>query len=207
MAYQLAAALGANLIGSLLSVRSERKRRQRLRERLLAENAPLEALLQQRQFGPTESEGNLMQVATQRTLSQLASQGVLNSSISAPAVAQAVAPIEEQRQRRTQGLLERVVAARQAIVEGTSLPGYGAAFGEAFGEAGDLMALLSAIGQREGNQKSQAGTEPAAIEPPSPLPEDDLEDFLGLQESESDYSPMQQLVNRGSGRGRKARYR
>lgn len=203
MAYQLAAALGANLIGSLLSVRSERKRRQRLRERLLAENAPLEALLQQRQFGPTESEGNLMQVATQRTLSQLASQGVLNSSISAPAVAQAVAPIEEQRQRRTQGLLERVVAARQAIVEGTSLPGYGAAFGEAFGEAGDLMALFSTLNRDDDrNLKSTGFSEPSAIEPPAP---EDLFEDMGLQESESDYSPMQQLVNRG--RGRKARYR
>ena len=205
MAYQLAAALGANLLGSLFSIRSERNRRKKLRERLLAENAPLEALLQTRQFGPSESEGSLMQVATQRTLSDLASRGVLNSSISAPAVAQAVAPIEEQRQRRTQGLLERVVAARQAIIEGTSLPGYGAAFGEAFGEAGDLMALFSTLNRGGGSGNVSSGIQSSGFAPPAPEDDFDLEDSLGLQESESDYSPMQQLVNRGS--GRKARYR
>lgn len=198
-------ALGANLLGSLFSVRSERKRRQKLRERLLAENAPLEALLQTRQFGPSESEGNLMQAVTDRTLSGLASQGVLNSSISASRVAQAVAPIEEQRQRRTQGLLERVVAARQAIIEGTSLPGYGAAFGESFGEAGDLMALLATIGQRGGSDRVSSGIQSSGFAPPSPQDDLDIEDTLGLQESESDYSPMAQLVARGS--GRKARYR
>ena len=141
----LAGSFGSNLLGSLFGIGSERKRRRRAREEGLQNLQPLESLLGQRQFGPTESEGNLMQVATNRTLSQLASQGVLNSSISAPAVAAAVAPIENQRQQRTQGLLERVVAARQAILSGTELPGYGAAFGQAFGEGGDLLALLAGM--------------------------------------------------------------
>lgn len=165
----LAASFGANLIGSILGTSSERKRRKRLRAQLLAENAPLEALLRTRQFGPSESEGNIMQSVTQRTLSDLASRGILNSSISAPAVAQAVAPIENQRQQRTQDLLERVVAARQAILQGTELPGYGEAFGSSLGEAGSLLALIAGMKSRgtggsEEYFSSSSGGSP--LEPP-----------------------------------------
>lgn len=151
--------LGFNLASKIFATGSERARRRKLRERLLAENMPLEALLRTRQFGPSESEGALMNTVVQRTLGDLASRGVLNSSISAPAVAGAVAPIENERQARTQGLMERVVAARQAILQGTELPGYGQAFGESFGEAGDLLALFSTINQRGGGMDDYVSSE------------------------------------------------
>lgn len=154
----IGAALGANLGGKLLGIHSERNRRKKLRARLLAENAPLEALLQTRQFGPSESEGALMNTIVQRTLGDLSSRGVLNSSVAAPQIAGAVAPIENQRQQRTQGLMERVVAARQAIISGTELPGYGQAFGESMGEAGDLLALFSTM-DRDGGGGIDVGSD------------------------------------------------
>lgn len=180
----IGAALGANLGGKLLGIASERAQRKKLRARLLAENAPLEALLRTRQFGPSESEGALMNTIVQRTLGDLASRGVLNSSISAPAVAGAVAPIENQRQARTQGLMERVVAARQAIIEGTELPGFGAAFGSTLGEAGDLLALFSTIGQREGNQMSKSFSEPNATNPMG------FEESLGFDQAPTEFDEV-----------------
>lgn len=125
-----------------------------LRARLFASLSPLEALYQTRRLGPSQTEGDIMSAVTQRTLGGLAERGVLQSSVTAPAVAAAVAPIENQRQQRVQGLLERLVAARQSILEGTQAPGYGAAFGEALGQGGDLLAYLA--GQQYGNRSKNA---------------------------------------------------
>lgn len=143
----LGISLGSKLLGGLLSTRSERRRQERLRSRLLANLRPMEALLGQAEFGQSESEGNIARTVTSRTLRGLAGQGLINSSIAAPSVAQAVAPIEAGRQARRASLLERLTAARAAIYSGTEMPGYGAAFGGVLDQGGDLLALLA--GQRD----------------------------------------------------------
>lgn len=136
------ASLGANLISGIAGTHSIRKRLKHLRNQQLANLRPLEQLLQVRGFGASESQGNIESAVTSRTLGGLAQRGVLNSTIAAPAVASAVAPYEQARQANVQSLTERLVAARNAILEGTSMPGYGQAFGQAFGEAGDLLAYM-----------------------------------------------------------------
>lgn len=149
--FLVGASFGANLLGGLLKARSERRRQQQLRRQLFSALAPIEGALLESRFG-SQSLGNIESAVTQRTLGGLAARGVLNSSMAAPAVAEAVAPIENQRQQRVQGLLERLVAARQSILEGTQAPGYGAAFGESFGQSGDLLAYLSGRQYGDRNQ-------------------------------------------------------
>jgi hypothetical protein len=137
------ASFGANLISGILGTRSRRRQLKRLRAEQLRNLKPLEDLLSVRGFGASESQGNIEQAVTSRTLGGLAQRGVLQSSIAAPSVAQAVAPYEQQRQAGVQSLTERIVAARNAILEGTSIPGYGQAFGESFGQGGDLLAYMA----------------------------------------------------------------
>lgn len=150
-------AFGANLLGGLFKRRSERRRAQKLRDALLADLQKQESILSTLQVGPSQSEGALLQTATTRTLSDLAGRGVLRSSIAAPAVAAAVAPIEEARQRRVQGLAERIAAARRAILEGTSVPGYGGALGESFEEGGDLLIQLAGRQRRQRDRQRRLG--------------------------------------------------
>ena len=139
----LGGAFGSKLGSALFGVHSERDRRRKLQQQQLANLSPLEALVTQSNFGPSQTEGYLAQNATSSTLSSLADRGVLNSSIAAPAVARAVAPIEEARQARRMGLIERLTAAKNAIYGDNSLPGYGSAFADALGQGGDVLALLA----------------------------------------------------------------
>lgn len=115
----------------------------KLRADLLGYLQPLESALTTQQYGLSQSEGRVAQGVTQSTLQGLANRGVLQSSYSAPAVAQAVAPIEQRHQENLLDLLRSITAAKTQIAEGTSLPGYGGAFGESFGQGGDLLAYLA----------------------------------------------------------------
>jgi hypothetical protein len=173
----LAGAFGANLLAGLIGTSGARKRSRRLRQMQLAALSPLEALLSQSEFGPSEAEGGLMRTVESRTLRDLAGRGVLNSSISAPAVAQAVAPIEERRQARRQGLAERLAAARQAIYASTEAPGYEEAFAGTLGEFGGLLALLG--GEQFGGQAGmgKASVDVESVTPPRPAQPRGLEDL------------------------------
>ena len=130
--------LGANLVGGLLKTRSERNRLKKLRREMLAN---LQQFVEQRQArgsGLSEGEGGLFQAVTNRALQGAANSGTLRSTFTPGRIAQAIAPIQAQRDRELQGLDERILAQRQSIASGTSLPGFGGAFGGAFQEAGDL---------------------------------------------------------------------
>jgi len=154
----LGGSFGMKLGSALFGVGSERRRRDKLRHDMLANLAPLEAQVNQANFGPSQSEGSLAQSATSSVLSSLADRGVLQSSIAAPAVAAAVAPIEQQRQARRQGLIERLTAAKNAIYGDTSMPGYGSAFADTLGQGGDVLALLA------GRQMQGGGMDPYSPE-------------------------------------------
>ena len=166
----LAVAFGANLLSGLIQTSGTRKRMARLRREQLAALGPLEALLSQSAFGPSATEGDLMRTAESRTLRDLASRGVLKSSIAAPSVAQAVAPIEERRQARRQSLAERLAAARQSIYAGTQMPGYEEAFAGTLGEFGGLAAIMA--GEEAGwfgdGGGGRAFTDVSQMTPPGP---------------------------------------
>ena len=157
--YLLAGGLAGKFLGNFISTRSERNRLKKLQFEQFSALAPMEALLRQQDFGASETDSRLSQSVTTRTLTDLANRGVLNSSISAPAVASAVAPIEEQRQARRQSLMERLTAAKMAIYQNTSMPGYGNAFGQSLGEAGDVMAYMygRGVGGRAGENNPSVG--------------------------------------------------
>ena len=146
MAFPLAGiGIGANLLGGLLGTRSERERLKKQRMELLAQLKPLESLLRARRMGLSATEGTLANRAVRGTLSGLASRGLIGSSISGPAVAEAVAPFELNRQRSIDDLMRQLVSSRSAIYGGTSLPGFGSAFGEAFGGAGDILSFVGGM--------------------------------------------------------------
>lgn len=136
--------LGANLLGGLLKSRGEKRRLKKIQQARLAALQPLEALLKSRQFGPSQSEGNIMQMVTQQTIGDLQQRGMINSSVAAPQIAQAVAPIEEQRQRRTQGLMERIAAEKSSIATDTAAPGWEDALGDSLGQLGGYATMISA---------------------------------------------------------------
>jgi hypothetical protein len=134
--------LGANLLGGLIKTRSERKRRAKVRAERLAALKPLEATLGTGQYGLSQSEGNIARTVTQQTLGDLAGRGILDSTISAPAVAQAVAPIQLEHENRNRQLATYIASSKQAIAEDTSAPGYGETLGNAVGDVGGYLALL-----------------------------------------------------------------
>lgn len=138
--------LGANLLSGVLSAIGKKKQMARLERSQLEALRPLEGIAATRAFGPSQSSGALQQAVVNQTLGDLSSRGVLDSTIAAPAVAQAVAPIEAQRQRDLSSLLERISAAKQAIAENTSAPGLESAFAGTLGEAGNILTYLGGRG-------------------------------------------------------------
>ncbi len=145
--------LGLGLLGNILGTRSERNRLEKMRAELETSLNPVEANLQGKQFGPSQSEGRVTQGITQSTLSDLSNRGVLDSSFAAPQVAQAVAPLELQRQQDIQQGTRDLAAARMQVKGATSLPGYGEAFGQTLGDFGELAALQA--GRSEGRKRAQ----------------------------------------------------
>ncbi|OGR91853.1 MAG: hypothetical protein A2V88_14545 [Elusimicrobia bacterium RBG_16_66_12] len=140
-------AIGAGLVGGLLKMRSQRARIRKLQK--ARENAlrQLEARQSTLEFGPSQSEGNILRGETQGALSSLASRGILGSNIAAGEVSRAIAPAEAMMQQRRDLGAERLFAARTQVAEGGEMPGYGEAFGGALEQGGELLALMA--GQRE----------------------------------------------------------
>lgn len=147
------AGIGLQTLGGLISTRSERRRQRELREQSLGALEPLETERRQLAFGPSMSEGRMIQGETSRTLADLSSRGVLDSSFAASDVAGAVAPFEAQRKRELQSVDQQLAAAKQAIAQGTSLPGFGAAFGGALGDIGGFLALRGGV--EEGRKRGK----------------------------------------------------
>src|SRR3990167_4915550 len=102
--------LGSKLLGGYLSARSERSRMRRQRIAQEAALAPLEAEIPKlranlatSRFGLSGSENAIRQGVVEGTLADLGQRGLLQSSVAAPSVARAVAPIELQHQQNVQG--------------------------------------------------------------------------------------------------------
>lgn len=153
MAVLAGIALGANIGSTLLGLGAEKARAERMEAAFLREAVKQERINAASQFsGFTQSEGNLADAVTSRTLSSLANRGILQSSISPGAVARAVAPIEERRQRRIERQRERAQNLRLgAATAGASAPGFGDFLGGALGEVGGFLALKA-------GQQSVTGT-------------------------------------------------
>ena len=143
MGVELGIGLGANLIGGFFKNRSEKNRLKQLRRELERNLRQLETQQFSRNASLTESEGNLTNAVTRRAIQGSAQSGTLNSSFTASNVAQAIAPVQAQRAREQDAMRERIFAARNAIATGTSAPGFGSAFGQSFGEAGDILSFLA----------------------------------------------------------------
>ncbi len=150
---------GAQLLGGLLRTGSERARLTELRAQLEEAIQPLEREAKQRRYGPSYEAGALTRRVTRNTLTGLSQRGVLDSSFSAPAVAEAVAPIEAMETARRFQSEERLAAAKTAIATGTSMPGYASAFGGSLEDAGGLLALRA--GMMYGQQARQDGNNAA----------------------------------------------
>ncbi len=146
----LAGAGLAKLGGNLIGARGREKRAKRLRAQLLATLRPQEAQLATMQFGQSQTDSDLSQGATANVLNDYAQRGILGSSYTAPAVAQAIAPIQERANARRQGLMERLAAAKQAIYANTDVPGTADAFGQTLGEFGGLLSLGAGYHMRGG---------------------------------------------------------
>ncbi len=145
--------IGLSTIGSLIETGSERRRLEELRATMTNALGPLEAEARGARFGLSKTEGSLAQGATESTLGDLASRGVLQSSFAPGEVAQAVAPAELHRQGRLQETERELAAAKTQIAGATSLPGYGAAFGEGLGEVGGFLALRGGV--EEGRKRGR----------------------------------------------------
>ena len=154
----LAIAGGAQLLGGIFKTQSERSRLQDLRGQLEAAIAPLEADARGRRFGSSQSTGSLTRRVTRNTLEGLGERGVLDSSFAAPAVAEAVAPIEAAETGRRLQSEERIASAKFAIAEGTSLPGFGSAFGGALEDLGSFLSLQA------GRQAGKGAREKTALD-------------------------------------------
>lgn len=148
----LAGAFGARLGGAILGTYGEKKRARRRRAEQLQTLGPLEALLTE--TGPSAQDVALEQRVTQGVLRNLASRGVLGASTTGASVAGAVAPIEERRQARRQGLMERLAAAKRAIYEETDVPGYEEAFAGTLGDVGTFLGVEA--GRRRGGKGANA---------------------------------------------------
>jgi hypothetical protein len=138
-------AIGSTLLGSLLSVGSERERRKKLKEQYDLAIQPLRDRFSTANVGLSAAEGGLLRSTTDRTLTSLASRGVLDSSIAAGEVAGAVAPIEAAAAGRRDSLAERLASAQFQIAENTSAPGYAGAVGGALGDIGGFLGLLEGV--------------------------------------------------------------
>lgn len=138
--------LGANLLGGLASGSAERKRLKKQREEALTALRPLEALLKQRKMGLTESEGALARrLGGQATRGVAARLGTTNTTALAPAVFEAVAPIDLQRERDIMGLTQALTEAKLGIAGIPEGPGFWDAFGGALGDVGGLLALTAGM--------------------------------------------------------------
>ena len=135
----------AQTLGGLLKTNSERKRLEDLRAKLEEAILPLKQQAMNLRFGGSQASGSLTRRVTNNTLTDLGSRNVLDSSFAAPAVAEAVAPIEAAETDRRLASEERLAAAKFAIAEGTSLPGFGSAFGGALDDTGGLLALFGGL--------------------------------------------------------------
>jgi hypothetical protein len=144
---------GVDLIGSLLGVRSERRRLEELRAEFEEAQKPLETALETRKTGLSQTEGKLAEGATTGALTDLASRNVLESSFAPGEVLRETAPLELRRQESVQGLERELAASRMAIAGATSLPGYGAAVGGTLGDVGEFLALRG--GRDEGRERSR----------------------------------------------------
>lgn len=147
--------IGANLLASYLKTRGERRRLKRLREAKMAALKPLEDVLSTRQYGLGQSEGNILRRVQSRTLGGLAQRGLLDSNVAAPAVAQAVAPVEAQHEERNQALMAQIAQMKSGIEGETSLPGYEEAFAGALGSTGDFASMYGARQQARQDYDSE----------------------------------------------------
>lgn len=144
---------GLSALGSAFDIGGRRRQAKRRKKEEQKALDRIRQLQTQSSFGPTASEGALAERVTRGTLSGLAERGVLDSSISGPSVAAAVAPIEERRQSRLQGLTERLASAELTVAQGEPIPGYEEAFAQGFGDVGSFFALRAGI--EEGIQREE----------------------------------------------------
>ena len=155
---------GAQLVGGIVRTASERARLTALRADLEKAIQPLEAEAKGRRFGMSAGAGSLTRRVTRGTLTGLSERNVLDSSIAGAEVAERVAPIEAAETARRLQSEERLAAAKTAIATGTSLPGYGMAFGGAMEDAGGLMALRSGMMYGEQARKTSNATSDMAYQ-------------------------------------------
>lgn len=135
-------ALGVNAIGGLLKARSARRRAKRVRGQRLAALQPLKAELATGQYGLSQSEGAIQRQVTTQTLADLAERNILDSSVAAPQVAQAVAPIQLAHSDRNRSLAKYIAASEDAIASDTEAPGYGEYLGDTLGDVGGYLARI-----------------------------------------------------------------
>jgi len=139
--------VGANLLGSLLSIYGERKRRREMAGLQREALRPLEDRMATLSFGPSEAEGGLMRGVVDRTIRGLADRGMLDSNIAAGEIAGAIAPVQAQGASERRGLERDIASAKFQIAATEAAPGYSEAFGGALGETGGFLALMEGIRQ------------------------------------------------------------
>lgn len=129
---------GANALSRFFSKRSERQMLDRLRKLQLAALSPWENKLRAYELAPTAAEGSMMGSSAEQALEQVAASGVGGGTFTGPAVLQAIAPIQAQRERNLLDEAFRLSQAKSSIYAGTSTPGYGSAFGGLMGDVSEF---------------------------------------------------------------------
>ena len=151
----LGGAIGARTIGGLFETGSERRRLERLRAELLREINKREAFLKFRAGVPGENFGNLLNRTLRRTRLSLAAGGLAGEGTVGPAaLAEATAPLVADENAELRRMSEALFSARMNVMSNTSLPGYGSAFGQAFGDTSDILGFLAGQGLY-GNKQMQ----------------------------------------------------
>lgn len=185
--------LGANLLSGLFSSGSaQRARKKRIRNQLLALQ-PLEKQLAQYKIGPTAVEGSLLDTLVKRKLGDLAARGVLNSSIAAPEVGAAIAPVEANRMNRIDEMAARIAGLKQGIYGDSEMPGYGDALANTLGNFGQIATAVGA--EKLYNPNATGQVDPLADRQEKPASNEPLADLY--PELHEDNPLLQTMIRRG----------